>query len=384
MYLVEVNTKENKKKPILAIILGILLLIVVAGGIFFLTNWNRSLGEPLGLPTKTSGTSGSLAANGSNNETSTNDFAGEGEQISAIPIPTEPVGDPVCGDTKIMYLLAAGIDSTDPQYLYGLSDVIRVIRIDFVTPKVTVLTLPRDLEVQIPDLIPSKQAEIYNAKLNQAYFYGGPGMGFYEGPGGGPGLLARTIAYNYDLYVDHYIAINMVAFEKIVNAVGGVDITLGEPVDCRPEGAEAIDPNNQLPDYFGVGVNHMDGEKALTFVRCRARYGDIVRSEHQSMVLMAIKDKLTSPSVITSLPKLVSTMLDDVQTDLSMAQIQQLTCLLPQLEDDQIQFVRFPDEWLVQGWADIARVGRSFIWDIPKEKIVEFCDLFEADALPPQ
>jgi len=379
LYLVEVDTKENKKKPILAIILGILLLIVVVGGIFVLANWNRSLGEPLGLPTRISGVISGLAGNGPDSI-----IYGESGQNGVKPLPTEPVGDPVCGDTKIMYLLAAGIDSTDPEYLYGLSDVIRVIRIDFVTPKVTVLTLPRDLEVQIPDLIPSVKDEIYNAKLNQAYFYGGPGMGFYEGPGGGPGLLARTIAYNYDLYVDHYIAINMVAFEKIVNAVGGVDITLGEPVDCRPEGAEAIDPNNQLPDYFGVGVNHMDGEKALTFVRCRARYGDIVRSEHQSMVLMAIKDKLTSPSLITSLPKLVSTMLDDVQTDLSMAQIQQLTCLLPQLEDDQIQFVRFPDEWLVQGWADIARVGRSFIWDIPKEKIVEFCDLFEADALPPQ
>jgi len=379
LYLVEVDTKENKKKPILAIILGILLLIVVVGGIFVLANWNRSLGEPLGLPTRISGVISGLAGNGPDSI-----IYGESGQNGVKPLPTEPVGDPVCGDTKIMYLLAAGIDSTDPEYLYGLSDVIRVIRIDFVTPKVTVLTLPRDLEVQIPDLIPSVKDEIYNAKLNQAYFYGGPGMGFYEGPGGGPGLLARTIAYNYDLYVDHYIAINMVAFEKIVNAVGGVDITLGEPVDCRPEGAEAIDPNNQLPDYFGVGVNHMDGEKALTFVRCRARYGDIVRSEHQSMVLMAIKDKLTSPSLITSIPKLVSTMLDDVQTDLNMAQIQQLTCLLPQLEDDQIQFVRFPDEWLVQGWADIARVGRSFIWDIPKEKIVEFCDLFEADALPPQ
>jgi len=379
LYLVEVDTKENKKKPILAIILGILLLIVVVGGIFVLANWNRSLGEPLGLPTRISGVISGLAGNGPDSI-----IYGESGQNGVKPLPTEPVGDPVCGDTKIMYLLAAGIDSTDPEYLYGLSDVIRVIRIDFVTPKVTVLTLPRDLEVQIPDLIPSVKDEIYNAKLNQAYFYGGPGMGFYEGPGGGPGLLARTIAYNYDLYVDHYIAINMVAFEKIVNAVGGVDITLGEPVDCRPEGAEAIDPNNQLPDYFGVGVNHMDGEKALTFVRCRARYGDIVRSEHQSMVLMAIIDKLTSPSVVTSLPELVSTMLDDVQTDLSMAQIQQLTCLLPQLEDDQIQFVRFPDEWLVQGWADIARVGRSFICDIPKEKIVEFCDLFEADALPPQ
>ena len=371
--------EENKKKPILAIVLGILLLIVVAGGIFVLANWNRSLGEPLSLPTRISGVISGLAGNGPDSITS-----GESGQTGVKPLPTEPVGEPICGDTKIMYLLAAGIDSTDPEYLYGLSDVIRVMRIDFVTPKVTVMTLPRDLEVQIPDLIPSVQDEIYNAKLNQAYFYGGPGMGFYEGPGGGPGLLARTIAYNYDLYVDHYVAINMVAFEKIVNAIGGVDVYLNEPVDCRPKGMEAEDPLYQHPDYFQPGMNHMDGARALTFVRCRERYGDIVRSEHQTMVLMAIRDKLTSPTLVTSLPKLISTMLDDVQTDLSMAQIQHLICLLPKLEDDQIQFVRFPDEWMVQGWADIARVGRAFIWDIPKEKIIEFCDLFEADALPPQ
>ena len=102
-----------------------------------------------------------------------------------------------------MYLLAAGVDSTDPEYLYGLSDVIRVIRIDFVTPKVTVLTLPRDLEVQIPDLIPSVQDEIYNAKLNQAYFYGGPGMGFYEGQVAGQGCwrarLPITMTYMWTI-----------------------------------------------------------------------------------------------------------------------------------------------------------------------------------------
>jgi LCP family protein required for cell wall assembly len=375
---------EKKKKPTLVIILGVILSILIAGGVYVLANWNRSLGEPLALPTKTSGP-GNLSQAGGSTSQSPSQAEGTGTAQSNLPTTFPSTqGEPVCGGPRIMYLLAAGVDSTDPQYLYGLSEMIRVVRIDFLTPKVTVLTLPRDLEVQIPDLIPSVRDQITNAKINQAYFYGGPGMGFYEGPGGGPGLLARTIAYNYDLYVDHYVAVNMVTFEEIINAIGGVDINLGEPVDCRPAGIEAEDPLYQHRDYSKVGPQHMDGKRALLFVRCRDRYGDIIRSEHQTIVLMAIKAKLTSSSLIGSVPKIVSSLLGDVQTDLSMSQIQQLTCLLPMLNEDNIQFVRFPDDWLVQGWADISRVGRSFIWDIPKDKIIEFCNHFEADAIPPQ
>ena len=67
-YISEENMKENKKKPVLAIILGIILLILVVGGVFVMANWNRSLGEPLGLPTRTSKTNGGSAGSGSNSE----------------------------------------------------------------------------------------------------------------------------------------------------------------------------------------------------------------------------------------------------------------------------------------------------------------------------
>jgi len=79
---------------------------------------------------------------------------------------------------------------------------------------------------------------------------------------------------------------------------------------------------------------------------------------------------------------MVLSVLNDIQTDLTIAQIRQLICLLPKLSRENIQFVRFPDEWMVQGRADIARLGNTFVWDIPVEKIVEFINAFENDTIP--
>ena len=95
-----------------------------------------------------------------------------------------------------------------------------------------------------------------------------------------------------------------------------------------------------------------------------------------------VKDKLNSPEIIASVPNMVLSVLDDIQTDLTLAQIRQLICLLPKLSRENLQFVRFPDEWMVQGRADIARLGNTFVWDIPVEKIVEFINAFENDTLP--
>jgi len=90
-------------------------------------------------------------------------------------------------------------------------------------------------------------------------------MGYYDGPGGGMGLLARTLAYNYDLYVDNYVAVNMVVFEEIIDAMGGIDIYLTEPVDGRPVGMDDVDPYKQGQGYFKAGWNHLTGFDALSF-----------------------------------------------------------------------------------------------------------------------
>ncbi|MEL7645525.1 MAG: LCP family protein [Anaerolineaceae bacterium] len=371
------------KKNILIVILVLAAVVIIGGGLFLANRWNKPMGEAITLPSRTAETpTAQIGTPGAQTESAS--LTPTSEDATQLPSTsfTATAPRPLCGGPEVMYIIAAGIDTDDPNYTYGLSDVMRVIRVDFVTPKVTVLTLPRDLKVELVDIIEAKAADVPNAKLNQAYFYGSPGMSYYTGTGGGMGLLARVLAHNYDLYVDNYAAVNMIAFEEIIDAMGGVDLYLNEPVDGRPLGMDDVDPYKQGQGYFPKGWNHLTGFDALSFVRIRDRYGEVARTDHQTLLICSIQDKLNSPEILTSVPNMVFSVLDDIQTDLTLAQIRQLICLLPKLSNENLQFVRFPDEWMVQGRANIARLGDTFVWDIPVEKIVEFINAFENDTIP--
>ena len=84
-----------------------------------------------------------------------------------------------------MILLAVGADN-DAGYYRGLADVIRIFRLDFQEPSITLLAFPRDLWVSIPGL---EEYGITAKRINTAYFYGN----LYRLPGGGPTLLAQNI-----------------------------------------------------------------------------------------------------------------------------------------------------------------------------------------------
>src|SRR5512141_479257 len=130
------------------------------------------------------------------------------------PSPT-PV--PLCGGPPVMNILAIGSDTRSTGYTWGLSDVMRVVRVDFVTPRITVLDFPRDLWVQIPYISDNLDGQDHE-KLNQAYLYGNPGDGFkyWDDPSAGPGLLALTLNLNFGVNIDHYVAVNMRTFVRMV------------------------------------------------------------------------------------------------------------------------------------------------------------------------
>jgi len=257
-----------------------------------------------------------------------------------------------------MTVLALGIDGNE-DYLYGLSDVIRVVRIDFVTPKITVLSLPRDLWVEIPGI--EEHYGITHGKLNQAYFYGTPGMGYYEGPGAGAGLLARTLDLNFSLAVDHYGAVNMQTFVKMVDAVGGIEIYLPTDVDGTP-----IDDKTEDMGYFNAGQQHFTGDEALRFSRIRKRYNGFVRISNQNMVLCALKDKIVSPAVLPRIPQMINAFQDSVLTDLSPEQLTQMACLVPKLDSENLVFTSISEDLLTP-----ARVYS------PQQKTTTF--IYEAD-----
>ncbi|HSN94139.1 MAG TPA: LCP family protein, partial [Anaerolineaceae bacterium] len=343
-------------------------------------------GKALGLPTRTP-TQASLSA-------STATLPPESTKPVAdtkTPIPptitrvfTSTPPQPVCGGkVPVLYFLVVGADATDPDYRYGLSDVMRIVRIDFMQPKVSVLTLPRDLWVTYPNIKNEPERCPVEGKLNQAYFFGNSGKSCYSGTGEGPGLLAETIASNFDLFSDHYVAINENVFQSMIDAMGGVDLYLENEVDGRPidETGEATSENSH--GYFPAGWNHLTGYDAMSFVRIRDRYTEIVRSDHQSLLLCAMKEKLSSPEIIMKIPKMISAFINETQTDLSPAQISQyLTCLLPKLNGSNLQFIRFPDEWFSKTHQSMYQ--GTFVWDIPQADIREYLQKFQADEIPVQ
>ena len=342
-----------KKRALIWILGGALLIALIAAVIVIpkIQNlWTTPLGPGLGLstrtPTITSPTDAppelpSPSANAALESANTTTPSSP----TLTPLPTltfTPTPAPLCGGPPVMTLLGIGADNRSDNYLYGLADVIRLARVDFITPKVTVLSIPRDLWVEIPEI--SDHYGITHGKLNQAYLYGGPGMGYYDGPGGGPGLLARTLDLNFGFFSDHYGAVNMLTFVKIVNAVGGIDVYLPTDVDGTP-----IDEKTEDMGYFYAGDNHFSGEQALRFVRVRKRYNDMTRMDHQTMVLCALREKLLSPSVLPKIPEIISSFSDSIVTDLTPQQIGQLACLLPQVPRENLIFTGFPDEIFTPG-----------------------------------
>jgi len=296
-------------------------------------------------------------------------------QASPLPTITPNVG--LCGAPPVMNILTIGADTRGDNYTYGLADVIRLVRVDFVNPKVTVLEFPRDLWVEIPDISDNLDGQDHE-KLNQAYLYGNPGFGYTDDPAQGPGLLARTLTLNFGTQIDHYAAVNMRTFEKIVNAVGGIDVNLPKTVDGRT----AEDNNKRL--LFLSGTHHLNGTQALTLARIRIE-GVFARAENQNRVLCALRDKLTSPAIVTEIPDLIRAFQGAIQTDLSPEQLSQLACIGTKIPSGNIVFASFPAEHFKQTRVHDPVFGKNvFTWDVDFEVLRSYVNLFNNGAWPGQ
>jgi LCP family protein required for cell wall assembly len=272
-----------------------------------------------------------------------------------------------------MNLLAIGSDSRGANYLYGLSDIMRLVRVDFVNARVTILEVPRDLWVEIPDI--SSHYNITHGKLNQAYLYGNKGLGYYDGSGEGPGLLARTLNLNFGFLPDHYIAVNMKTFEAIVDAIGGIDVYLPYEVSVRsPQNPKGID--------IQPGQHHFDGSTALWVARIR-EYNVFGRAENQNIVMCAVRKKLLSPAIVPAIPRLIKDFQRYVQTDFSPEQINQLACLATQMHGTDVVFASFPIELFKSSKTFDPQLGTTtFTFDADFNVLRDYIDRFQQGTWP--
>jgi LCP family protein required for cell wall assembly len=331
------DANMNKKRVIIAILSVCAMIGLILGVLQFNSLMEQPLGpslkgnpteQPPSIPNQVS-TPGQLSTPGQVQ------IPGQlPEQIQATLLP------PLCGQIPILTVLAVGIDFRGDNFLYGLADVIRIVRIDFTTHKVSALTLDRAIWVEIPGI--SEHYGITHGALNQSYFYGVPAMGYYDGPGGGAGLLAATLKKNFDLDVENYVVINFPAFVKFVDALGGIDVNLPEPVDGRMQGPSW--------GYFNAGQQHLNGSRALILARIRVGYTTLFRDRNQDIIVKGIYDKLSSPEIIVKIPRLLQVFQNAGLTDLSPRQIENMVCLFMMMDRTDLIFRGIPDKYYVYSW----------------------------------
>jgi len=348
------------------IFLGIVLLILAFGGMQLSRFYRQPLGPSLDLSTATQMRPTRIRLS-VEDEAVLNTFT-ETPAATATSTP-----QPLCGGPSTMIILAIGSDARGDHYLYGLADVIRLARVDFVNARLNILEVPRDLWVEIPGI--SDHYGITEGKLNQAYLYGNKGFGYYDGPGEGPGLLARTLNLNLGVEPDHYLAVNMITFENIVNAVGGIDVYLPYEISVRG-------PDNPKGFAIPEGQHHIDGETALWVARIR-QYHTFGRAENQNIVMCALRKKIISPAIVPAIPDLVTTFQRDVQTDLSPEQINQLACLATQMNGQDVVFASFPIEMFTGKKQYDTQLGNTTsILDADKNILRNYINRFQLGLWP--
>ena len=357
------ETEKTNQKKNLKILLGVLGGLIVACTLLYFL-WLRPIlrkpiSEPLALPTIVMPNRAGINGVHEDPPVSPSNLT----EIPYFTRPTpEPGAKPVCGKDAEWIILMVGIDYRGGDFLYGLADVIRVIRIDFVNLTVNMVNLPRDLLVEAPQ---GRFTELDPYKINQAYLFGTPGWQGYLGSGQGAGALAEVIQYNFGIPIDHYGVINFETFINFIDAIDGIEVDLPGPI-----------AGYQLGD-FPAGKQTLTGERALALSRIRIGYGDAFRVRNQTLIMRGVLNKLIQPKYIVQVPNLLNQFSGAFLTDLSIEKLGNIGgCFLRNFDNRNLHTFEAPPELLTSGRAFIPTLnGNSFVyrWD---EQLVEW--IYEA------
>ena len=317
-------------------------------------------------------------------EVSDPDFGVVAESTKSAPAgvaeaPAGGAGDPVpfmsvdevtrwSGNERISLLLL-GVDQRCDEEGPTHTDSLIVVTVDPVGLSAAVLSLPRDLWVEIPGF------EV--DRINQAYYLGQ----VYDYPGGGPALAKETVEATLGIALDYYVAVNFDAFVEAVDLVGGIEVDVPEAIDDPnyPDQCYGFDPFSIRP-----GRQRLDGETALKYARTRATFGgDVDRASRQQAVILAMRDEVLSldklPQLITKSLQLWQTFQRNVRTDLSFEEALQLALLTQDIPRNSIQTAVIDYEYV---YNETTPDGRQVL--VPnREKLRELRDaLFKPPAIP--
>ena len=277
------NPKKKKRKVFLIILVALLVLIAAAVAFYFMWEQAPQTAQEKASAAETAVTEATVTP-----------------AASPTPTPTPVLDGGVAPENErqdgVYTVLLAGVD------LYtGHTDTIVVGKVDTNVHKMDFVSIPRDTLLNMDG-----DMRKINAVYDQAVQAGKDGMD----------ALKKRVEQLVGFEIDCYAMIDLDAFIEVIDAVGGIDYYVDEPIYYD-------DVWQNMFIYYPVGMAHLDGEKAMALVRYRAGYlnADIGRIEVQHKFLKACFEQFISLGNIPNVGKVIDILAESLDTDLSAKNI---------------------------------------------------------------
>lgn len=250
--------------------------------------------------------------------------AGEATAFPTLSVPQGQIPDPWDGASRVTVLLI-GLDYRDWMNEVGAprSDTMMLLTIDPLTMTAGVMSVPRDLWVNIPGFG-------YN-RINGAYSFGEG----YKLPGGGPALAEKTVENLLGIQINYFAQVDFTTFEQMIDTIGGVCLDVPE--------AMAVGRTYENAAHLEPGYQCLDGKSTLGYARNRyTENGDVDRAKRQQQVIQAIMDKVFDPAnfpgLVASAPALYNELSAGINTNMSLDDAIGLAWLAKDLNRDNIRW----------------------------------------------
>jgi LCP family protein required for cell wall assembly len=291
-------------------------------------------------------------------------FAGDELDGSAGPAGPQP------GDGERINVLLVGVDAKRDRTAI-LTDTMMVASLDPVGRSVSLLSVPRDLVDT-----PLGDGDVFGPKLNSLLGYADRNPDAF--PQGGMRALQDAVGSLLDIPIHYYAKLDFGGFITMVDAVGGVDVTVAKGFDDPGYDGFGFDSRGYS---ITAGEHHLDGANALAYARSRKGAGesDFTRAVRQQQILVAMREGVSGGSLLFELPALLDAVGHTIRSDVPVDRLPGLAAILDEVGRDEMVSVviRFP---LVHPVT--TRYGASQAADLPAIRSMAAA-LFSPPGTPP-
>jgi len=239
------------------------------------------------------------------------------------------------GVTNILLLGKGGDNHSGGQ----LTDTILLARVRQSDKKIALISIPRDLLVQIP--------HDGKAKINEAYANGwNDEKNKDKKADAGAKLASQTVESVVGVSIHYYVTVDFVGFKELVDELGGVTVYVDRDINDPYYPKDTVTANGGFqestgysPFYLKAGRQVLNGSTALKYARSRETTSDFDRAKRQQKLLLAIKEKTLSLGILANpvkLSEIINTLGSHIKTNMNIAEMKELVNLIKEADQNQV------------------------------------------------